>query len=105
MRDKRDRAITCVFRDDLRLKPMCSGLYKKICLKESEDWRKVISSKFFCQACLLSSPVLLRKFTIICCGSVVFGSTHAQRTQRFTLINQACLTLVCTYMYHPFMYR
>ena len=39
--------------------------------------------QILCHACLLSSPVLLLKFTIICCGSVVFGSTHAQRTQRF----------------------
>ena len=45
MRDKRDRAITCVFRHDFYLTPMFSGLYKKICLKESEVWRKVISNK------------------------------------------------------------
>ena len=45
MRDKRDRAITCVFCRDLHLKLMFSGLYKKICLKESEVWRKVISNK------------------------------------------------------------
>ena len=31
MRDKRDRAITCVFRHDLRLTVMFSGLYEKIC--------------------------------------------------------------------------
>ena len=45
MRDKRDRAITCVFCRDLHLTIMFSGLYKKICLKESEVWRKVISNK------------------------------------------------------------
>ena len=45
MRDKRDRAITCVFCRDLHLTIMFSGIYKKICLKESEVWRKVISNK------------------------------------------------------------
>ena len=45
MRDKRDRAITCVFCRDLHLTIMFSGLYKKICLKESEVWRKIISNK------------------------------------------------------------
>ena len=45
MRNKRDRAITCVFCRDLHLTIMFSGLYKKICLKESEVWRKVISNK------------------------------------------------------------
>ena len=45
MRDKRARAITSVFCRDLHLKLMFSGLYKKICLKESEVWRKVISNK------------------------------------------------------------
>ena len=45
MRDKRDRAITCVFCRDLHLTLMFSGLYKKICSKESEVWRKVISNK------------------------------------------------------------
>ena len=45
MRDKRDRAITCVFCRDLHLTIMFSGLYKMICLKESEVWRKVISNK------------------------------------------------------------
>ena len=45
MRDKRDRAITCVFCRDLHLKLMFSGLYKKICLKESEVWRKIILNK------------------------------------------------------------
>ena len=45
MRDKRDGTITCVFCRDLHLTLMFSGLYKKICLKESEVWRKVISNK------------------------------------------------------------
>ena len=45
MRDKRDRAKTCVFCRDLYLILMFSGLYKNICLKESEVWRKVYSNK------------------------------------------------------------
>ena len=45
MRDERDKAITCVFCRDLD-KHQCSlVLYKKIFLKESEVWQKVISSK------------------------------------------------------------
>ena len=43
--DKRDRAITCVFCRDLHLKLKFPGLYKNICLKESEVWRKVVSNK------------------------------------------------------------
>ena len=43
--DKCDRPIMCVFCCDLHLTLMFSGLYKKICLKESEVWRKVISNK------------------------------------------------------------
>ena len=43
--DKRDRAITCILCRDLHLGlPFC-GFYKKICLKESDVWRKVISNK------------------------------------------------------------
>ena len=45
MCEKRDRAISYVFCRDLQLTLMFSGLYKKICLKESEVWRKVISNK------------------------------------------------------------
>ena len=45
MCDKRDRAITCVFCRDLHLKLKFPGLYKNICLKESEVWRKVVSNK------------------------------------------------------------
>ena len=44
--DKRDRAITCMLCRDLHSALMFSGFYKKICLKESDGWRKVISNKF-----------------------------------------------------------
>ena len=43
--DKCDRAITCVFCRDLHLALMFYCVYKKICLKESDVWRKVISNK------------------------------------------------------------
>ena len=44
--DKRDRPIrTCVFCRDLHLTLLFSALYKNICFKESEVWRKVISNK------------------------------------------------------------
>ena len=63
MRDKRDRAITCVFCRDLHLTSMFFGLYKKICLKESEVCRKVILNKIIVLlvtrfAISFSSPVL-----------------------------------------------
>ena len=45
VRDKRDRAITCMLCCDIHLGLMFCGFYKKICLKESDVWRKVISSK------------------------------------------------------------
>ena len=45
MCDKRDRTITYVFCRDLHLTLMFSGLLHKICLKESEVWRNVISNK------------------------------------------------------------
>ena len=45
MCDKRDKAITSMLCRDLRLALMFSGLYKTICLKESEVWRNVISNK------------------------------------------------------------
>ena len=45
MRDKRDRASNCVFCRDIHQTLMFSGLYKKLCLRESEVWRKVISNK------------------------------------------------------------
>ena len=66
--DKLDRAITCMLCRDLHVALMFSCFYKKICLKESDVWRKVISNKIvvtvLTQGCrLLSSPVLLRKFT------------------------------------------
>ena len=44
--DKRDRAITCMLCRDLHSALIFSGFYKKICLKESDGWRKVISNKF-----------------------------------------------------------
>ena len=44
--DKRDIAITCEFCSDLHLTLMFSGLYKNICLMESEVCRKVISKKY-----------------------------------------------------------
>ena len=43
--DKRDRAITCMLCRDLHLGLMFCGFYKKICLKASDVWRKVISNK------------------------------------------------------------
>ena len=43
--DKRDRAITCMLCRDLHLALMFSYFYKKICLKERDVWRKVISNK------------------------------------------------------------
>ena len=43
--DKLDRAITCMLCRDLHLALMFSCFYKKICLKESDVWRKVISNK------------------------------------------------------------
>ena len=103
VRDKRDRAITCMLCRDLHLGLMFCGFYKKICLKESDVWRKVISNKIVVTVCrLLSSPVLLRKFTIekntgfsICTRSdlnknreetikkhdLMDGSNHAKRTK------------------------
>ena len=45
VRDKRDRAITCMLCRDLHLELMFRGFYKKVCLKESDVWQKVISSK------------------------------------------------------------
>ena len=43
--DKRDRAITCMLCRDLHLALMFSCFYKKICLKESDVWRKVTPKK------------------------------------------------------------
>jgi len=45
VRDKRDRAIMCVFCHDLHLTLMFPGLDEMICLKESEVWQRVISNK------------------------------------------------------------
>ena len=64
VRDKRDRAITCMFCHDLQLHLCFLVFYKKICLKESEVWQKVISNKIIVvNACHTRFPVLLRKFT------------------------------------------
>ena len=82
--DKRDRAITCMLCRDLHSALMFSGFYKKICLKESDGWRKVISNKLLSRlshkVCrLLSSPVLLRKFTSLCCRQLQFSYRNACR--------------------------
>ena len=62
--DKRDRAITCMFCHDLQLHLCFLVFYKKVCLKESEVWQKVISNKIIVvNACHTRFPVLLRKFT------------------------------------------
>ena len=45
VRDKLDRAITCMLCRDLNLALMFSYFYKKICLKESDVWRKRFSNK------------------------------------------------------------
>ena len=63
--DKRDIAITCDFCSDLHLTLMFSGLYKNICLMESEVCRKVIKKNTVLSGlahkvcCLCTSPVLL----------------------------------------------
>ena len=60
--DKSDRTIMYVFCRDIHLTLTFTSLYKKIRLKESEVWRKVVSNKIIvtlvCR--LLSSPVQLR---------------------------------------------
>ena len=62
--DKRDRAVTCMFCHDLQLHLCFLVFYKKVCLKESEVWQKVISNKIIAvNACHTRFPVLLRKFT------------------------------------------
>ena len=45
VRDKRDRAITCVSCRDPHLTLTFSGRCKNICLKESEVWRTDLSNK------------------------------------------------------------
>ena len=45
VRDKRDMAIICMLCPGPHLTLMFSVLCKKICLKESEGWCKVISRK------------------------------------------------------------
>ena len=44
--DKRDRAITGMLCRDLHSALIFSGFYKKICLKDGDGWRKVLSNKF-----------------------------------------------------------
>ena len=62
--DKRDRAITCMFCHGLQLLLCFLVFYKKVCLKESEVWQKVISNKIIVvNACHTRFPVLLHKFT------------------------------------------
>ena len=69
MCNKSDRAITCVFCRDLHKHLGFLVFYKKICLKESEVWGKVVANKIIVTLVtqslprLLSSTVLLRKFT------------------------------------------
>ena len=65
--EKRDRAITCLLCSDLHLTLKFSGLYKKIYLKERFGGKifqtKLLSRLSHKVCCLLSSPVLLCKFT------------------------------------------
>ena len=73
MCDKHDRAITCVFCSaDSLLTSMFSGPKKKICYKESEVWRKVVSNKIIVTlvtqglpSSLLSRPVALLHYYIV----------------------------------------
>ena len=65
MCDKRDRSITGDYCLDLHLTLMFSGLLRKDLSKEGKVGRKVFSNMSHKVCRLLSSPVLLRKFTII----------------------------------------
>ena len=80
-RRQNTRAITCVFRRDL-------VLYRKICLKENEVWRKVVSNKIIVTlvkqgllSFLLSRPVALvhyyhtRFIREVCTVPMDFSST------------------------------
>ena len=53
MCDKCDRTITYVFCCGIHSKLLCSGIYKKICLKEGGVWQKVFPYKMrrTCHAC------------------------------------------------------
>ena len=71
MCDKRDRAITRVFRRHLHFILMFPGSLQKIktCSKEGGFWRKVLQTKLLSRlsqnVCRLPfSPVLLRKVTV-----------------------------------------
>ena len=79
VRDKRDRAITCVFCRDLHLTSMFFGLYKKICLKESEVCRKVILNKIIV---LLVTQGLLSVFPLPSCR--LFSSIKSLITLELT---------------------
>ena len=71
MCDKCDRAITCVFWCDLHLTPVFSGPLQKDLFKKKVkfgEWffQTKLLSRLSHKGChLLSSPFLLRKFTII----------------------------------------
>ena len=85
--------------------------YKKISLKEREIWQKVISKQIInCHACLtsvwsldlrlLTSPVLLRKFTLKIRGrrrpvKRRFKSEFAVSQSSSRLFHLACLSNVC----------
>ena len=56
VRDKHDRAVTCVFCHDLHLTLMYPGLNEMICLKESEVWQQVISNKIIVMLVTQSLP-------------------------------------------------
>ena len=103
--DKLDRAITCMLCRDLHLALMFSCFYKKICLKESDQFgEKLFQTKLLSRlshkVCRhLSSPVLLRKFTI------KIRTATATRTQRksnrIRLTKQQLstwITLFCTFL-------
>ena len=88
MCDKRDSAITCQFWHDLHSPLTFSGLLQKICLKKSEVWRKVISTKLLSRSSqkvcrLLFSAVLLRKFPIRKLKQRRFWATHVNRKWAF----------------------
>ena len=73
--DKHDRAITWVFCRDLHFTQMFLVFHEKSWLRKSEVWRKFISNKIIVTLVtqglpLLSSLVLLRKFTSIVTGAL-----------------------------------
>lgn len=67
--NKCDRAITCMFCPALHLTLLCSCFIQKFCVKEGEVWWKFILffKHNYCRTrfcCILSSAILLCKFTI-----------------------------------------